>query len=233
MRSTSRSAVIRTGVSHAGIYGASRRRPDDPGRRSRSPSHTGQPVGDEPVGDPLGPLGVVGPPSRARPGRPPATGAAPRASTSRPRPWRSDPVEAGLAAADARRADRPGRGRPAGRRQAHAARTGQPSQRGRRAVHTVAPRSSIAWFHAHALAGRHPAVGRAPGPRPVEGAPGRRASTRPTLVSSTPTAARRRTPAPPGPVYAPMPGQRQQRVEVVGEPPSVVLAPPRRGSGGG
>ncbi len=38
--------------------------------------------------------------------------------------------------------------------QAHRSRTGQSPQRGDRRVHTVAPRSSMAWFHAQACAGR-------------------------------------------------------------------------------
>ena len=92
----------------------------------------------------------------------------PRALHQPPRPWRSDPANAGLAGADTGgAAARVGRSRPR-RDQAHPERTGQAGQSGRRRRHTVAPSSMSAWFQAQDLAGRHQ-DGRQPAPRAGEG----------------------------------------------------------------
>ena len=127
-----------------------------PDRRVSLSRRTGSPPPDQPC-EPLGhqrrpPPAAARAGSSAQPHAParPGSGTPPRrsASSSRPLPWRSEPAKTPW-----RRAvglSRHGSGAVAPlRRQAHWRRSGQRPQSGRDAVHTVAPRSNIAWLNSH------------------------------------------------------------------------------------
>ncbi len=128
-----------------------------------------------------------------------------------------------------------GSGRPA---RAQRARTPQRAAvaRGSRAGSTVAPRSSIAWFHDQPRPGGTAASAAACASRRCQRpAPATAARTRATLVSTTPTSrSKREGQHGPRRVRADA-RQREQRVEVVGEGAAVPLddAPTRTGGGSG
>ena len=85
--------------------------------------------------------------------------------------------------------------------EAHHALTGHASHRGRRAVHTVAPSSIIAWFHAAARPAGRSAAG---APRPS------RSATRRAFVSTAATCAPNANDATAAAVYGPTPGSVQR-----------------------
>ena len=168
----------------------------------------GEAVGDEGRGDPDRPLGLTGPAhhrveiglrdrSGAQRGDEPApalaVGALERA-TARPRRPRN-----------------PSPGRVRGTRspdQRHPGGKGQASQRGARGRQRSAPRSSIAWFQAHASPWGTAASAARWTSAPVNRRPPTRASTRATFVSTTATSRSKAKASTARAVYGPTPGSR-------------------------
>ncbi len=158
----------------------------------------------------------------------PVTGPDRRASTRRPRPCRSEsanrdwrPLTPNVPTAGS------GSGRPARAHPQVAVRAQAPHD-GLRAVHTVAPRSSMAWFHDQPCPGGTAASASSCASRRFNGRPCHRASTRAALASITPTSRskRERQHGPRG-VGADA-REVEQGVEVVGEGAAVALDDHRR-----
>ena len=182
--------------------------------------------------------GPPGRPARGRrasrsPRRRRSTGPWRSASTSRPRPWRSEPSKRDWRPADAGRADGGvGPGPARARRTVDA--TGQPGTSGSRARQTVAPRSSIAWFQAQPWPAGTSGVGRGlglggrrPAARPGGPGPGPR-WCRPRPTSRSPGEGQH------GPRrVGPDAGQGQQGVEVARAGGRRARRPRRRRSGAG
>ncbi len=182
----------------------------------------GQAVGDEGGGHPGGPLRVVGPARQRRPGR--RTGPRRRASTRRPRPWRSEPSKRDWPPDTPGGADRRVGRRPDASHAQDGVDGTLRATRRRGPGRPLAPRSSIAWFHAQPCpAGTTASVGRAGPRRARSGRPAWRARIRATLVSTTPTSrspAKARTARA---VYGPMPGRARSAARSQRQPAPVIV----------
>ena len=123
----------------------------------RPPDQRGEALGHQSGRHPLGPAGSSGQPQARGERRPAAR--RPRAARRAAVPGPGGPTRRRCSAGAPSGWRRHGSGRRRRwRRQAHWRRSGQRAQPGRAAVHTVAPRSNMAWLNSHDSARRHQPV---------------------------------------------------------------------------